>query len=212
MSVAEIHAGFISSEATIHVWTMTVDREDISDKVESVNGLYPASWLEGDGNYREEGVSHSDLVSVLDRFPGSQDLFFELMNECGEVQKEGLLPDEKCDGPADCLERVIEYDTEPSYNVVFGETGEGLALHARTLSTYRTNLGPRMGQPEPYYIGVVNVPSAEEYGDVGTDDLANTTPERVGALLEGGDSTPSIQDVARHALNGAERAIQLFKR
>jgi hypothetical protein len=192
--------------------TITVKSEDISDKVESVNSLYPASCLEGDGNYREEGVCHSDLMSVLDRFFGSQDLFFEAINECGEVKKKGLLPDEKGDGPADYLERVIEYNTEPSYNVVFGETGEGLALHARTLSTYRTNLGPRMGQPETYYIGLVNIPSAEDYGDVGTDDLVDATPEHVGALLEGGDSTPSIQDVARHALNGAERAIQLFKR
>jgi len=192
---------------------MTVNREDISDRVESVNGLYTASGLEERSNYREEGVCHDNLVSVLNHTSfDSQDLFFELADERGEVQNQGLLPDEKGVGPADRLEQVIQYNTDPRYNVIFGETSEGLVLHARTLSTYGTSLGPYAGRPEAYYIGAVNVPKAEDYGSAETNDLADISTEYVKTLLNGHDPAPSIQDTVRCALDSLGNITRLFRR
>jgi hypothetical protein len=192
---------------------MVVDRDAISDRVESVSGLYAASWLEEDGNYREEGVCHDNLVDVLDHTSfDSQDLFFELVDERGQVQSQGLLPDGKGVGPADHLEQAIRYDTDPSYNVVFSETSEGLALHARTLSTYGTSLGACAGQPEAYYVGVVNIPGTEDYGNAGTDDLPDIDAEEVKALLNGSRPSPSVQDTVRHMLDSLVNATQLLRR
>lgn len=190
-----------------------MNRDAISDRVESVNGLYPASGLEEDGNYREEGVCHDNLVDVLNHTSfDSQDLYFELVNERGEVQSQGLLPDRKGLGPANHLEQVIRYDTDPSYNVIFSETSEGLALHARTLSTYGTSLGACAGQFEPYYEGMVNIPSAEDYGNVATNDLPDIDVEEVKALLNGGRPSSSVQDTVRHMLDSLGNASQLLRR
>lgn len=190
-----------------------MNRDAISDRVESVNGLYPASGLEERSNYREEGVYHDNLVSVLNHTSfDSQDLFFELVDERGEVQNQGLLPEGKGLGPANHLKQVIRYDTDPSYNVVFGETSEGLALHARTLSTYGTSLGPYAGRPELYYVGVVNIPSAEDYGNAETNDLPDIDVEEVKALLNGGRPSSSVQDTVRHMLDSLGNATQLLKR
>jgi|APHM01.1.fsa_nt_gi hypothetical protein len=192
---------------------MTAHRRDVNDTVRSVSDLYAASELREHDNYREEGVSHENLADVLSHSSfSSQDLFVELVDEHRKVQDQGLFLDEGGTEPANHLDQVIEYNAAPTYNVVFGETHEGLALHARTLSTYRTNPKHLGEQPEAYYIGVVNVPSAEDYGNVGTEDLADIRVGTVKELLDGGDPTLSIQETMHRVLDSARDVAHRFRR
>jgi hypothetical protein len=196
----------------VYVEAITMDRDAISDRVRSVSDLYSRCSIKWRDPYRQEGVAHSNLVNTLEHSSfRSQDLLFELVDEQGNFQNnESFLTDGRT-GLAGYLEYVIDYDESPDYNVVYGETSEGLVLHARTLSTYETRLGHDEDQEE-YYVGLVNVPMGEAVNDTGTDNLADISAEDVEILLSGGDPTPSLRESMRRSFDTLKEVAQLLRK
>lgn len=183
------------------MWSMTEDRDDIGVQTQSSQPNCDRSYIEHHDTTKHESVGYDELHNTFAHYAfRPQHLIFDWVDEQNNVQDWELKQSEGRAGPANTVENLLDDDSR--YDVEFAETDEGLALEARTCSTY----------DEGYTIAVRNVPMLEIYHDTGTCSLADTSAEDVEILLNGGDPMPSIRESMRRSFDTLKQASQSLRK